>query len=170
MKQDRQQKPVVGRVTVTERPPGTLRKFDRRQEPHAAETGQDRSVVGRSTIGDRYDGGGLLRAFHAKPTMFCISGSQVGANALSAAAPIIRRHLPLELHEVPSRTEVLNWTVPLEWNIHDAYVARRDGGTRIVDFRKGNLHVVQYSRPVDAVIPLAELRPHLHTLPDHPTG
>jgi aminopeptidase-like protein len=59
----------------------------------------------------------------------------------------------------------LDWTVPREWNIRGAYVACRDG-SRIADFTTNNLCVLQYSTPIDALIPLTELRPHLHTLPD----
>ena len=57
--------------------------------------------------------------------------------------------------------------MPNEWNIRDAYVARPDG-TRVIDFRASNLHVVSYSVPVRERMSLAELRPHLHTLPDRP--
>jgi aminopeptidase-like protein len=80
---------------------------------------------------------------------------------------ILQRHIPLEVHEVPSGTPVLDWTVPLEWNIRGAHIANQDG-TRIVDFAASNLHVVQYSRPIDAVMALSELEPHLHSLPDEP--
>src|SRR5271163_1827479 len=80
---------------------------------------------------------------------------------------ILQRYIPLEVYEVPSGTAVLDWTVPREWNIRDAYIARADG-THVVDFAANNLHVLQYSRPIDATISLAELRPHLHTLPDQP--
>ena len=79
----------------------------------------------------------------------------------------IGARIPLEVHEVPSGTPVLDWTVPDEWNIRDAYVATADG-ERVVDFRSSNLHVVSYSEPVRATMTLAELRPHLHTHPERP--
>jgi aminopeptidase-like protein len=74
---------------------------------------------------------------------------------------------PLEVHEVPSGTRVLDWVVPPEWNIRDAYV-KDSGGEKVVDFRRSNLHVVGYSTPVASTMTLEELRPHLHTLPDQP--
>ncbi|MGZ9083208.1 MAG: DUF4910 domain-containing protein [Rhodoplanes sp.] len=75
--------------------------------------------------------------------------------------------IPLEIHEVPSGTAVFDWTVPREWNIRDAYVAD-SRGTRVIDFRRHNLHVVSYSVPVRARMRLAELRTHLHSDPAHP--
>lgn len=80
---------------------------------------------------------------------------------------IIGEHIAIETHEVPSGSKVLDWTVPLEWNIRDAYVADTDG-RRLIDFRRSNLHVVNYSVPVRRRMTLTELRPHLHTLPEHP--
>ena len=69
---------------------------------------------------------------------------------------------------MPTGTQVLDWTIPLEWNIRDAYIASPDG-RRVVDFQESNLHVVGYSVPVSERMPLAELRKHLHTLPDQPS-
>lgn len=97
--------------------------------------------------------------------LFPICRSITGEGVRETLAAVGRR-LPLTLHEVPSGTAVLDWTVPDEWNIRDAYIAK--DGHRVVDFRESNLHVVSYSEPVRAVMPLAELRPHLHTLPEHP--
>lgn len=79
----------------------------------------------------------------------------------------IRKEIPLGVHEVPSGTQVFDWTVPKEWNIRDAYV-KNSRGERIIDFRRHNLHVVNYSVPVHRKMSLAELRTHLHTLPDQP--
>lgn len=78
----------------------------------------------------------------------------------------VQREIPIALHEIPSGTTVFDWTVPPEWSIRDAYVEQ--GGERIIDFRASNLHVVSYSTPVRRRMTLAELRPHLFSLPDHP--
>jgi aminopeptidase-like protein len=80
---------------------------------------------------------------------------------------ILKRMVPLEVREVPTGTRVLDWIVPKEWNIRDAYV-RGPSGEKVIDFRRSNLHVVSYSVPVRAKMSLAELRGRLHTLPDRP--
>jgi aminopeptidase-like protein len=80
---------------------------------------------------------------------------------------ILQRDVPLEVTEVPSGTQVFDWTLPREWNIRDAWIAAADG-TRVVDFRRSNLHVLGYSVPVRTRLPLSELREHLFTDPDNP--
>ncbi|GAQ50542.1 hypothetical protein a10_00319 [Streptomyces acidiscabies] len=92
----------------------------------------------------------------------------ITGDGVRATLDIVGEHVPLEVHEVPTGTQVLDWTVPQEWNIRDAYVADVTG-RRVVDFAASSLHVLGYSVPVAQRMPLAELREHLHTLPDHPS-
>lgn len=80
---------------------------------------------------------------------------------------ILSEHIPLEVHEVASGTSVLDWTVPDEWNIRDAWIADTHG-RRIVDFRESNLHVVSYSQAVRRRMPHEELLKHLHWIDDRP--
>jgi aminopeptidase-like protein len=80
---------------------------------------------------------------------------------------LLQRTVPLELIEVPSGSQVFDWTVPKEWNIRDAYI-KNAAGERVVDFQRSNLHVMSYSAPVRRKMSLAELRSHLFTLPETP--
>src|ERR1041385_650886 len=79
----------------------------------------------------------------------------------------IQQEIPITIHEVPSGTQALDWTVPDEWDIRDAWI-KNAYGERIVDFRRNNLHVVNYSIPVRERMTLDALKPKLHTLLDRP--
>ena len=98
--------------------------------------------------------------------MYPICRSITG-NGLRQSLRIIQKHIPLELHEVPTGTQVFDWTVPKEWNIRDAYV-KDPRGKKVIDFKLSSLHVVNYSTPVHKKMPLRELREHLHSIQDHP--
>jgi aminopeptidase-like protein len=99
-------------------------------------------------------------------TLYPLCRSITGAGVRQTMAHI-QRLLPITVHEVPSGTAVFDWTVPKEWNIRDAYVANA-AGERVIDFKASNLHVLNYSTPVNQRMTLAELRPHLYTLPEQP--
>jgi aminopeptidase-like protein len=80
---------------------------------------------------------------------------------------ILQQRIPLDVREAPSGLQAFDWTVPNEWNIRDAWIAGPDG-TRVVDFRLSNLHVLGYSVPVRTRLSLGELRAHLFTHPENP--
>lgn len=91
----------------------------------------------------------------------------ITGNGFRETLQIIKKHISLSIYEVATGTTVFDWTVPKEWNIKDAYVKNLKG-ERVIDFKKSNLHVVNYSVPVNKKMPLKELKSHLFTLPDHP--
>jgi aminopeptidase-like protein len=91
----------------------------------------------------------------------------ITGDGVRATLDVLAKFIPLTVHEVPTGTHVLDWTVPKEWNIRDAYVANPDG-RRVIDFAESNLHVVGYSVPIRTRMTLGQLREHLHTLPDQP--
>jgi aminopeptidase-like protein len=80
----------------------------------------------------------------------------------------IKISLPgLKIHSVPSGSKVLDWTVPDEWTIRDAYIMN-ESGHKIVDFKNHNLHVMGYSEPVDKWLRLEDLEQHLYSRPEQP--
>jgi aminopeptidase-like protein len=122
---------------------GLLKQF---QEQNLSATGQE------------------LHVFAEKLYPICRS---ITGNGLRETLSSIQSKIPLEIFEVPSGTPVFDWTVPKEWNIRDAYI-KDANGKRVVDFKRCNLHVLNYSTQVHATLPLRELREHLFTLPEHP--
>lgn len=80
---------------------------------------------------------------------------------------IIQQIIPLKIHEVPTGTQVFDWKVPKEWNINDAYV-KNSQGIKVIDFKRSNLHILNYSIPIHQKISLVELKRHLFTLPEYP--
>ena len=91
----------------------------------------------------------------------------ITGDGVRATLDVLAESIPLTMHEVPTGTQVLDWTVPKERNVRDAYVAD-PAGRPVVDFAASNLHVVGYSVPVRTRMTLAELREHMHTLPNQP--
>jgi aminopeptidase-like protein len=106
------------------------------------------------------------RLFAIVEELFPICRSITG-DGLRDSLRRLQQRVPLELHEVPTGTPIFDWSVPREWNIRDAWI-KNSRGAKIVDFRQSSLHVLNYSAPVRRTLSLAELRPHLHTLPEHP--
>lgn len=98
--------------------------------------------------------------------LFPICRSITG-NGVRKSLKIIKKHIPIEINEVRSGTKVFDWTIPKEWNIKDAYV-KNSKGRKIIDFKKSNLHILNYSIPIKKRVSLEELKKHLFTIPEHP--
>ena len=108
--------------------------------------------------------GSELHAFASRLYPICRS---ITGNGVRQTLAIIRERIPISVREVPTGSAAFDWEVPPEWNIEDAAILSPDG-ERVVDFQRHNLHIVGYSEPVSATLPLERLQERLHSLPDHP--
>ncbi len=101
--------------------------------------------------------------------LFPICRSITG-NGVRKTFELLQEEIPdivIHLSEVKSGTAVLDWTIPNEWNIRDAFIETPDG-RRICEFKNNNLHILHYSVPVDKKVSLSELKEHLTTLESQP--
>src|SRR5262249_43314406 len=98
--------------------------------------------------------------------LFPIPRSLTG-NGVRATLARIGQDVPVETVELPTGTQVFDWTLPREWNVREAWVQPPDA-TRVTDVADSSLHLLGYSVPVDAAVDLATLREHLYTAPRDP--
>src|SRR6266481_7532976 len=122
------------------------------------------TTMERKTDLNSMDAGQAMYGWMSELYPICRS---ITGNGVRETLRRIAEIIPLQIREIPSGTKVFDWTVPREWNIRDAWV-KDSTGKRIIDFRRCNLHVVNYSIPVHRRMSLQELKPHLHSLPDCP--
>jgi len=98
--------------------------------------------------------------------LFPVQRSITG-NGVRETLNILKETIPLDVHEIPTGTKVYDWEIPLEWNIRDAWV-KNSRGEKIIDYKKTNLHILNYSIPVSKKVSLKELKEHMFTIPEHP--
>lgn len=120
-----------------------LKEFDQR---NLAETGHD------------------LHRFATELYPICRS---ITGDGIRQTLSIVRNLIPLQTAEVPTGIPVFDWTVPKEWNIRDAFI-KDSTGRRVVDLQQSSLHVLNYSVPIHATMPLSRLKQHVFTLPEYP--
>ena len=96
-----------------------------------------------------------------KNILFPICRSITG-RGLKKSLKIIQNEFPkLTIHNVNSGKKVFDWTVPPEWNVKDAYILDKKNN-KIVDFKKNNLHLINYSFPVNKIFKKKEILNRLH--------
>jgi len=105
-----------------------------------------------------------LNIYSLLKKLFPICRSITG-NGVRETLRIIKEVIPLDIYEVTSGTRVFDWTIPKEWNVQDAWV--KFNGQKVIDFKLNNLHLVNYSVPVNCKIHLSELKKHIFTHPDY---
>ena len=92
----------------------------------------------------------------------------ITGNGLRETLKALKEIVPaLKITEVETGSKALDWVVPEEWELKEAYLKDPNGNV-IASLDANNLHIVGYSKAVDKEIELNELLPHLHTLPEQP--
>ncbi len=91
----------------------------------------------------------------------------ITGNGVRQTLQILKEYLPLDLIEIPTGTQVFDWTIPKEWNVNEAWI-KDPGGKKIVDFVNHNLHLLNYSIPFHGHLSLSQLKKHLYSLPENP--
>jgi len=98
--------------------------------------------------------------------LFPICRSITG-NGVVKTLEIIKKIIPLKIISVSTGEDYYHWTIPNEWNIKDAFI-ENDEGEKVIDFNDLNLHVVNYSDPINTTLDLDILKKNLYTIPEHP--
>lgn len=93
--------------------------------------------------------------------LFPICRSITG-EGLRESLNILSKYIPMEILSFNTGEKVLNWEIPQEWIVRDAWIKDKEG-KKVVDFKESNLHVVNYSAPINKKITLEELTPYIHT-------
>ena len=99
--------------------------------------------------------------------IFNIHRSITGKGTLKTLKILKKKNNSLKIKHFNTNKKVFDWKIPSEWNIKDAYVSDLNGN-KIIDFKKNNLHIVAYSRPIDKYISKSELLARLHYLKSQP--
>lgn len=98
--------------------------------------------------------------------LYPLHRSQTGSG-LRRTLEILSQEIPIQVSELASRQPVLDWEVPDEWELRDAFIADAQG-ERIVDYADSNLHVVNGSQPIRAEMTWETLQSHVHVIEDQP--
>ena len=104
-----------------------------------------------------------------KNVLFPICRSITGPGAKKTLKIIQNQFKELKIKKDKSGKRVYDWRIPPEWIIKDAYIKDKNN-KKIVDFKLNNLHLVNYSIPINKLVSKAELLKKLNSLKKQPTA
>ena len=105
----------------------------------------------------------------AKNDLFPICRSITG-DGIRKSLSIIKQEFPeLKILKIKSGSKVYDWKVPPEWIIKNAFIKDKNNKI-IIDFKKNNLHVVNFSKPIKRKIQFKYLKKKLYYNKDLPNS
>ena len=70
----------------------------------------------------------------------------------------------ITIKKVKSGKKAFDWKVPPEWHIQDAFIVDKYN-KKIIDFKKNNLHVVNFSKPISIFLKKKKILEKIYSLP-----
>lgn len=108
-----------------------------------------------------------IKIFLLLKKLFPINRSITGSGTRYTLKELKKINSKLKIFHVPSKKKVFDWEVPLEWNVKDAWI-KNSKKKKILDFKKNNLSIVNYSTPVKKKINLAKLKKKIFFIKNNP--
>ena len=88
--------------------------------------------------------------------LFPICRSICGPGFNKSLEYLSKKNLNLKILKFKSGSKVFDWKVPYEWHIDDAYILD-EKNKKFANFKKNNLHVVNFSKPINKVFSKKEI-------------
>ena len=68
----------------------------------------------------------------------------------------LKKFIPFKIYKFKTGTKIYDWKIPKEWQIKKAFI--EFNRKKILDYKNNNLHVVNYSSPINKKINLKDLK------------
>ena len=75
----------------------------------------------------------------------------------------------LKIKYFNSGKKVFDWVIPDEWVISEAYFLDKNK-KKYCNFKNNNLHILQYSSPINKTLSKEELQKNLYSIPEQPNA
>lgn len=99
--------------------------------------------------------------------LFPLNRSVVGRD-YDASLDLIGNHVDLEIFEVESGTEVMDWRVPEGWSVKSGAGVFNLDGSLALDLSDSSLRIVSHSSAANQIMTGLELKKLMHTIPSQP--
>ena len=105
----------------------------------------------------------------AEKEMFDLCRSITGKGIKKSLNLIKKKIRKLSIYKIKSGSIAFDWKIPPEWNIKNAYILDKNK-KKIIDFKSNNLHLVNYSIPINKFFKRDELLKKIYSLPTQPNA
>ena len=97
-----------------------------------------------------------MNLYHLVKKLYPLNRSITGKGFIQSLSILRLYNKKIFIKKIKSKSNVFDWKVPLTWEIKEAYVEYEK--KKIIDFKKNNLHVVNYSYPIKKKMYFKELK------------